>query len=377
MGVDISTYRSSRPKTAVKKEGKVAKLLELELNKGFSNKNKVEFYKEFATLLNSGVDFRQALDILKNQQKKKVHQEFIADITKQVVKGKSLYAAFKDSGKFSPYEYYSIKIGEETRKLGKVLNELSQFFDRKVKTKRQMISVFTYPSFVLILTLGVLYFMLQYVVPMFSSVFRQFGKELPALTKKVIVLSENFTGIMVASLLTFTVLLALHYLYRRNVAYKAFRAKALLKVPFLGKLVHQVYTTRFCQSMSLLLGAKTPLITSLELVHKMIGFYPFESSLERVKADVSKGEQLSTALSKHSVYDFKMISMVSVAERVNTLDEMFERLALQYEEETQHQTKMIGVVVEPLIIVIIGSIVGVVLIAMYSPMFDLSKILQQ
>ena len=227
MGVDISTYRSSRPKTAVKKEGKVAKLLELELNKGFSNKNKVEFYKEFATLLNSGVDFRQALDILKNQQKKKVHQEFIADITKQVVKGKSLYAAFKDSGKFSPYEYYSIKIGEETRKLGKVLNELSQFFDRKVKTKRQMISVFTYPSFVLILTLGVLYFMLQYVVPMFSSVFRQFGKELPALTKKVIVLSENFTGIMVASLLTFTVLLALHYLYRRNVAYKAFRAKAL------------------------------------------------------------------------------------------------------------------------------------------------------
>ena len=377
MGVDISTYRSSRPKTAVKKEGKVAKLLELELNKGFSNKNKVEFYKEFATLLNSGVDFRQALDILKNQQKKKVHQEFIADITKQVVKGKSLYAAFKDSGKFSPYEYYSIKIGEETRKLGKVLNELSQFFDRKVKTKRQMISVFTYPSFVLILTLGVLYFMLQYVVPMFSSVFRQFGKELPALTKKVIVLSENFTAIMVVSLLTFTVLLALHYLYRRNVAYKAFRAKALLKVPFLGKLVHQVYTTRFCQSMSLLLGAKTPLITSLELVHKMIGFYPFESSLERVKADVSKGEQLSTALSKHSVYDFKMISMVSVAERVNTLDEMFERLALQYEEETQHQTKMIGVVVEPLIIVIIGSIVGVVLIAMYSPMFDLSKILQQ
>ena len=377
MGVDISTYRSSRPKTAVKKEGKVTKLLELELNKGFSNKNKVEFYKEFATLLNSGVDFRQALDILKNQQKKKVHQEFIADITKQVIKGKSLYAAFKDSGKFSPYEYYSIKIGEETRKLGKVLNELSQFFDRKVKTKRQMISVFTYPSFVLMLTLGVLYFMLQYVVPMFSSVFRQFGKELPALTKKVIVLSENFTGIMVASLLTFTVLLALHYLYRRNVAYKAFRAKALLKVPFLGKLVHQVYTTRFCQSMSLLLGAKTPLITSLELVHKMIGFYPFESSLERVKADVSKGEQLSTALSKHPVYDFKMISMVSVAERVNTLDEMFERLALQYEEETQHQTKMIGVVVEPLIIVIIGSIVGVVLITMYSPMFDLSKILQQ
>lgn len=376
MGIDISTYHSGKIKSRQNKALN-SKFWEKELNKGFSNKNKVEFYKEFATLLNSGVDFRQALDILKNQQKKKIHQEFIADITQQVVKGKSLYGAFKDSGKFSAYEYYSIKIGEETRKLGKVLNELSQFFDRKVKTKRQMVAVFTYPSFVLLLTLGVLYFMLQYVVPMFSSVFRQFGKELPSLTKKVILLSENFTGIMVVFLGTIVVLASLHFVYRKNVSYRAYQSKILLKMPFLGKLVHKFYTTRFCQSMSLLLGAKTPLITSLDLVQKMIGFYPFELSLEVVKSDVSKGTQLSTALSKHSVYDFKMISMVSVAERVNTLDEMFERLAKQYDEETQHQTKMIGVVIEPLIIVIIGSIVGVVLIAMYSPMFDLSKILQQ
>ncbi|WP_136464893.1 type II secretion system F family protein [Flagellimonas onchidii] len=375
MGINISTYQSNRPKNLQKKKAG-SDFLKMELKKGFSNKNKVEFYKEFATLLNSGVDFRQALDILKNQQKKKVHQQFIADITKQVVRGKSLYEAFKESGEFSAYEYYSIKIGEETRKLGKVLQELSQFFDRKVKTTRQMVSVFTYPSFVMLLTLGVLYFMLQYVVPMFSSVFRQFGKELPALTKKVILLSENFTLITSVFFGTIVFFMVLHYVYRKNMTYRSIRSKMLLKIPFLGNLVQKLYVTRFCQSLSLLLSAKTPLITSLDLIQKMISFYPFEASLEKVKSDVSKGTLLSTALAKHAIYDFKLISMVSVAEQVNTLDEMFERLAKQYDEETQHQTKMIGVIIEPLIIVVIGSIVGVVLIAMYSPMFDLSKILQ-
>ncbi len=376
MSIDISAYQSNKAKVQEKKTS-ASSFLEMELKKGFSNKNRMEFYKEFATLLDSGVDFRQALHILKSQQKRKTDQKFLVDITEQVVKGKSLYLAFKDSGRFSPYEYYSIKIGEETRELGKVLGELSQFFNRKVKTKRQMISVFTYPSFVFLLTLGVLYFMLQYVVPMFSSVFKQFGKELPSLTKKIILLSENFTFIITVFLGAIIILGALHFIYKTNIAYKAVRSKLLLKIPYLGNLTQKLYTTRFCQSMSLLLGAKTPLIISLDLVQKMISFYPFESSLEVVKEDVSKGTLLSKALSKHSCYDFKLISMVRVAEQVNRLDEMFERLARQYDDDTQHQTKMIGVVIEPLIIVLIGSIVGVVLIAMYSPMFDLSKILQK
>jgi type IV pilus assembly protein PilC len=375
MSIDISTYNSVEKKV-VKKKALESSFLQMELKKGFSDKNRVSFYKEFATLLNSGVDFRQALEILKNQQKKKVHQDFIANITKQVVRGKSLYEAFKDSGEFSAYEYFSVKIGEETRKLGSVLIELSQFFDRKVKMKRQMVSVFTYPSFVLLLTLGVLYFMLRYVVPMFSSVFKQFGKELPPLTKKIIVLSENFSLIMTILLGTIAILVGLHFIYKKNTSYKAMRSKLLIKIPFIGNLIKKIYTTRLCQSLSLLLSAKTPLITSLDLVQKMISFYPFEASLNQIKSDISKGTLLSTAMAKHPIYDFKLISMVGIAEEINKLDEMFERLAKQYDEETKHQTKMIGVVIEPLIIVIIGAIVGVVLIAMYSPMFDLSKILQ-
>ena len=150
----------------------------------------------------------------------------------------------------------------------------------------------------------------------------------------------------------------------------------LIRIPFFGKLIKKIYITRFCQSLSLLLSAKTPLVTSLDLVQRMISFYPLESSLDMIKKEVTKGTLFSKALAKHSIYDFKLVSLVDVAEQVNKLDDMFERLSKQYDEEVQHQTKMIGVIMEPLIIVIIGLVVGTVLIAMYSPMFDLSKIIQ-
>lgn len=376
MSIDISAYKQE---TAAKQEKKRAKGFiskDISFGNNFSDKEKVQFYKELSILLTSGIDFRQALEILKEQQRKSSHKELIASITKQVVQGKSLFEALKESGKFSPYEFYSIKIGEETRQLGSILFELHQYFDRKIKMKRQLMSVLTYPGFVLLLTFGVLYFMMKYVVPMFSTVFKQFGKELPGLTKKIIYFSEHFSTFSLVFILFLLTLIAFHFYYRNHLLYRKITTKVIIKIPFFGKLIKKIYITRFCQSLSLLLTARTPLITSLDLIQKMISFYPIESSLESIKKEVATGTLLSKALSKHSIYDFKLISLVSVAEQINKLDEMFERLAKQYDEETQHQTKMIGVIMEPLIIVIIGLVVGIVLIAMYSPMFDLSKIMQ-
>ncbi len=378
MNIDLASYNTNQgQKTPVKKKSTTNFFSkEMNLSKAFGDKDKMAFYKELSVLLSSGVDFRQALEILKNQQEKKVHRSLIEQITKQVIEGKALFEALRDSGEFSPYECYSIKIGEETRKLGDVLSELHQYFDRKVKMRRQLVSVFTYPAFVLLLTFGVLYFMMQYVVPMFASVFKQFGKELPDLTKKIIVVSENFSGISVIVVLSLLVFIGLHFFYKNNELYRKWSSYVLMRVPFFGKLLKKIYITRFCQSLSLLLSAKTPLVSSLDLVQKMISFYPIESSLEIIKKEITKGVPLSKALENFAIYDFKLISLVKVAEQVNQLDTMFERVAKQYDDEVQHQTKMIGVVMEPLIIVIIGLVVGTVLIAMYAPMFDLSKIIQ-
>ena len=117
------------------------------------------------------------------------------------------------------------------------------------------------------------------------------------------------------------------------------------------------------------------MLNSLSLTGKMIAFYPIETAIEGIKNDITKGASLHESLRKHPVFDNKMVSMVEVAEQVNQLDTMFERLTEQYNEEISHQTKMIGVILEPMIIIVIGVIVGVIMISMYAPMFDLSKII--
>ncbi|WP_264560674.1 type II secretion system F family protein [Flavobacterium sp. N501239] len=127
--------------------------------------------------------------------------------------------------------------------------------------------------------------------------------------------------------------------------------------------------------MNLLITSKTTLLTSLSLTSKMIGFYPIEKSIDTIKSDITKGASLHESLRKHTIYENKLVSMVEVAEQINQLDTMFERLTDQYNEEISHQTKMIGVILEPMIIIVIGIVVGVIMVSMYAPMFDLSKII--
>ncbi|NQY06576.1 MAG: type II secretion system F family protein, partial [Flavobacteriaceae bacterium] len=321
------------------------------------------------------VDFKKALEILKQQQKKTQQKELIDTIMQDVVKGKSLFEAIRDTGKFSNYEFFSIKIGEETRRLEAVLQQLYVYFDKKIKMRRQLVSVLAYPILVLGLVFGALYFMLNHVVPMFANIFKQFDKELPDITKYVLWLSDNFRTIALVIFAIVAGVILIHKSLKDTEQYRKVTTKVALKIPFFGKLLRQIYITRFCQTMSLLLSAKTPLIESLDLVQKMISFYPIEKSLDTIKKEVLKGALFSTSLAKHSIYDYKLLSMVSVGEQINRLDEMFEKLAHQYEEETEHKTKMLGVVLDPLLIVIIGSVVGFVLIAMYVPMFELTKVI--
>ncbi len=377
MGIDLTTYKSPAKKViATTTESTSWFQKDFSLTTTFSNKNKERFYKELAVLIQSGIDFKKALEILIGQYTKPKDIEIVTQIKDQVIKGKSMHEAMAQTGHFSAYETYSVKIGEETRKLDQVLVELQKYFDRKIKMKRQLISVFTYPAFVLSVTFGVLYFMMKSVVPMFASVFKQFGAELPALTQKIIFISNNFTLISIFFGSVLAAAVGYHIVNKSKDNYRYMMSRLVLKTPFFGSLIRKIYISRFCQSLSLLLSAKTPLVISLELTQKMIDFYPIESSLEKIKADILKGASLGDSLSKYEVYDHKLVSMVKVAEQINKLDEMFERLTEQYNEEVEHQTKMIGVVLEPMIIMIIGMIVGIIMIAMYSPMFDLSKIIK-
>lgn len=349
---------------------------EIKLGKAFSDKAKESFYNELASLLESGIDIQRSLSLLIEEQEKKRVKEILEQIEKDLVSGSSLSESMAKLSHFSSYEFQSIKIGEETGRLKIVLRQLAAFFEDKVKLRRQLVGVFTYPGFVMLITIGVLYFMLSSVVPMFEDVFKQFGQELPPLTRKIIWLSNHFSTIMLYVFLAVTGIGIYIYTQRNEESYKKMSSGLILRIPVFGPLIRKVYLARMCQSLSLLLGSKTPLVTTLGLVEEMIDFYPIEAAVRSIGEDIKKGGALHEGMAKFSIFDKRMVSLVKIAEEINQLDATFDRLSKQYQEDIEYRTKLIGTIVEPAIIVVIGLIVGVIMVSMYLPMFNLSNVIK-
>lgn len=375
MKIDITEYSKKDKKIRVKKQD-ASSSLDLNFLYSFNDKKKEKLYKELKILLQSGVGLKKAIDIILLQTKKK-DRIVIETIQNEILKGKSLNFAMKKTGVFSTYEIYSVEIGEETKNLEHIFNELQLFFYRKIQIKRQIVTVSAYPAFVILITILVLVFMLRSVVPMFAKVFKQFGGELPSLTRKIIYISDNSSFIIGFVSAIIVIFIVIHLYFKKEDGYRGFTSNFTRKIPFFGKIINTIYLARYCQSMSLLLSSKKPLIDSLNLIEKMINYYPIESTISEITADIVRGKSLGNSMSKHTVYDTNLVSMIKVAEEVNQLDIMFDKLATQYSEDVEYKTKTIGVIMEPLIITIIGLIVGVIMIAMYLPMFDLSKILNR
>jgi type IV pilus assembly protein PilC len=349
---------------------------EISLSKTFSDKAKEEFYKEFSSLLNNGIDIQRTLTILVEEQANKKTLSVLEEIRTRLVGGSSLAEALKETGHFSAYEFQSIRIGEETGRLHIILAHLAEYFSNKVKLRRQLISVFTYPTFVILITIGVLYFMLNSVVPMFEDVFRQFGQELPMLTQKIIGISKHFSAFLLYFSLGLVTLIVYAYTQRKEIWYRNLTSKIVLRLPVFGLLLKKIYLARTCQSLSLLLSSKTPLVSSLELVEEMIGFYPLEVALQEIRQEIMKGGSFHSGLARFPIFDRRLVSLTKIAEETNQLDGTFERLSHQYQEDIEFRTKLIGTIIEPMIIVLIGLIVGVIMVAMYLPMFNLSNVIK-
>lgn len=355
----------------------IDKLLKTEISFGtsFSNKKKEAFYTELSVLLNAGISLKEALTLLKEEQKKKKDTDLVEQIVTDLISGKSLSESIEKQKDFSEYEYYSLKIGEETGTLQKVTKELGLFYRRRNEQRRTVLNALSYPIVVLITAVLAVLFMLRYVVPMFADIFKQNQVELPWLTKMVIKASNVFQNYFwLFFFIILTIFIARKFVSKQE-WYKKYSSKALLKLPFIGELLRKMYVGQFTQAVALLTTAKVPVLNSIELTKKMIDFYPLQKALSNAETSILNGKNLSESLQPHKVFDSKMISLLRVAEETNQNEFIFERLTQQYNEEIQYKSKMLSTVLEPLIIIFLGAFVAVILIAMYLPMFKLSTVL--
>ncbi len=376
-GLDIKQLQSWAPQAVPQKQlsretGVHWLQKEITLTNPIDDKFKESFYLELSVLLAAGVDIKGTLDLLEAQQTKAQQRALVNTIRERVISGKSLSDAAQGTGRFSTYEYYSLRIGEETGKLVPVLTELAAYYNRKIKQRRQLLQALSYPIIVLCTSAGAIAFMLQFIVPMFSDVFKRFGGELPFLTRCIILFSLIVK--QYAWLLPVLIIVILFFvrLNRQKAWYQQYSSNLLLRLPLIGPMLRKVYLARLCSAFALLIGARVPLLQAVGLVRQMISFYPIAHSLLRVEKEIMAGEAFHRSLSAFSLYDRKMIALLKVGEEVNKLDFFFGKLASQYHEEVEHQSAVLGSALEPVIIIVLGLIVGVILIAMYLPLFQLS-----
>ncbi len=339
--------------------------------KKINDKKKEFFYLELATMLEAGMEIKETLDVVINQQKGK-EKNIFENLSNTLVRGASFSESLEKSGFFTPYEFYCIKIGEESGKLTEVLFQLAEFYTNRIKLKRQLLSSLSYPLVILSTSVLAVIFMITFVIPIFSDVFMRFGSELPFLTRSLIKISD---GVRNNFLWMFTLIcgfvFAGFFTWKKK-RIKNTRQSIVYRIPLVGELTSGIFLARFCSSMSLLTSAKVPLLQSINLIKKMVDFYPIQIALESIEDDILRGVPLNVSMAKHSIFDSKMLALIKVGEEVNKLDTFFDKLQKRFSDEVEMKTGMINTFLEPMIIVFLGLVIGVILVAMYLPMFKLS-----
>jgi len=338
-----------------------------------NNKRKEVFYIELYSMLSAGMDIKDSLDIIIDQGEKSKEKNLFENLKENLIGGMSLSQCLRRSGYFTPYEYYCVQIGEESGRLIDVLEQLSDFFTKKIKLRQQIVKSLSYPLVILMSSLLAVGFMLTFIVPMFSSIFKRFGSDLPVITKAFINMSNGLKDNSAWILGSLTILTVSLFFVWNKLKFKRVRQRFVDKVPYVNRLIRGVYLSRFCASMALLIGAKVPLVNSVSLVKKMIDYYPISNSLDKLELELINGVPLYKGMSTYSIYDKKMLALIKVGEEVNKLDVFFDKLNQRYSNEVDSTAVVLNTFLEPLIIGILGVIIGVMLVAMYLPMFRLSS----
>ena len=375
--IDLSRYqpKPKRIKETVNGD-KLSGFLNRDISFGsqdLSDKKKEYLYLELSSLLQAGIDIKSSLDLISSEQKKGKDKILYESIQNLVLNGSSFSQALKQTGKFSLYEIFSLQIGEETGKMIEILKDLAIFYQNKMKQRRKIIAALTYPCVVLATSLGAVFFMLKFVVPMFGDVFLRFGGELPWITAKIISISDWMENYFYYFLFVIICLSILLIVFRNTKEFRRIFSKIVIRIPVIGNLVQKIYLARFCNSMRLLINARLPLLRAINLTRQMIGYYPIENSLSFIEDDILKGKTLNQSLQTFKIYPTKMIMLIKVGEETNQLDYFFGKLSEQYIEEVEYKTSTISSLMEPLIIIFLGIIVGVILVAMYLPLFKMSN----
>jgi type IV pilus assembly protein PilC len=349
--------------------------LNLTIGSGVSQKDLVTFTRLFATMIDAGLPIVQCLDILAGQTDNKHFANILRDIKASVEGGSTFSDALRRHPKVFDELYCNlVQAGEVGGILDTILNRLAVYNEKSIKLKRQLRGAMVYPSVVVVVFIGVCFILLGWVIPSFKTIFKDLGSpdDLPAITKAVIAASEGFVSWLP---LTVTIMIAtavtLVLVYRRR-AGKRFFHKLLLQIPIVGPVLRKIAVARFTRTLGTLLSSGVTILDAMEIVAKTAGNLVIEEAILYTRQKISEGKNMAQPLMEANVFPPMVVQMVGVGEQTGALDAMLNKIADFYEEEVDVAVAALTSLIEPVMMVTIGSTVGTVLIAMYLPIFSLA-----
>jgi len=335
-------------------------------------KNLAVFTRQFSVMIDAGLPLVQCLDILGGQEEDKHFAKVILDTRSDVESGSSLADAMKKHPKtFDALFTNMIAAGEAGGILDTILKRLAVYIEKNVKLKGQVKSAMVYPTAVIVIAAVIVTIILWKVIPTFAGMFAGLGAELPLPTRVVIFLSNGvvrFMPFIVVGIVAIT--FGIRQFYATTNGRHTIDA-LLLKLPILGLILRKIAVARFCRTLSTLISSGVPILDGLEITAKTSGNAIIEDAIMTTRKSIERGETVSSPLKETKVFPAMVTQMIGVGEATGALDTMLAKIADFYEEEVDTAVAGLLTLLEPVMIAVLGGIVGGIVIAMYLPIFSL------
>jgi type IV pilus assembly protein PilC len=342
------------------------------LGKKASAKNLAVFTRQFSVMIDAGLPLVQCLEILGTQEEDKNFAAVILQTRADVEGGASLADAMRKHPKaFDPLFTNMIAAGEAGGILDTILKRLATYIEKAVKLAGQVKSAMIYPVAVMVIAGLVVGVILWKVIPTFASLFSGLGAELPLPTRFVIALSNNLVRYFIPMAIA---LVAAGYGFTRYYATSNGRHvvdRIVLKLPILGDIMRKIAVARFCRTLATLISSGVPILDGLEITAKTSGNAIVEDAIMLTRKSIERGETISAPLKETNVFPSMVTQMIGVGEATGALDTMLAKIADFYEEEVDTAVAGLLTLLEPIMIAVLGVVVGGIVIAMYLPIFDL------
>jgi type IV pilus assembly protein PilC len=335
------------------------------------------FTRQISIMLVTGVPLVQALKLVSNNHKKAEMKSILMSVTRAVEAGTPMSKAMRTaSSYFDPLYTDLIATGELSGNLPEVFERLATYREKSEELRAKVIKALIYPAMVILVALGVSFLMLTQVIPEFEKMFVGFGAELPWFTRQILGLSAwmqtwgAFIGLGILSLGV-----SARIMVKRSDTFQLMMDRALLKIPVLGPVLSKAAIAKFSRTLATSFSAGIPILTSLKTTSKTSGNMHYQLAIEEVYRDTAAGMPMYVAMRNCDVFPDLVLQMVMIGEESGRLDEMLNKVATIYEFEVDNTVDNLSKILEPLIIVFLGVVVGGLVTAMYLPIFNLMSVL--